>query len=159
MRESRGGGGVRRAGGGRGGGGIEVFNLPKPQTCKNPQGFGSIFNSGKSPTASLFATPHFSPHLLLFLSTIHFASRTHQCALQESCTDQARHSTGERNTTQPVPCSPLTLGNPQQSECGFCRGDWEWVEIFKKGFFLADFVVGSVSLELRSKFGPAKVIF
>lgn len=32
--------------------GIEVFNPPKPQTCKNPQGLGSIFNSGKSSTAT-----------------------------------------------------------------------------------------------------------
>uniref|UniRef100_A0A665V084 4Fe-4S ferredoxin-type domain-containing protein n=1 Tax=Echeneis naucrates TaxID=173247 RepID=A0A665V084_ECHNA len=94
---------------------------PKPQTCKNPQGLGSIFNSGKSCTAAPASPLNSSP-----------APPSPLHRLPTTCTDQARHSTGRWGTTHPVPCSPFSLGNPQQSECGFRRRerrrllvDWE----------------------------------
>uniref|UniRef100_A0A671Y980 Chloride channel 2c n=1 Tax=Sparus aurata TaxID=8175 RepID=A0A671Y980_SPAAU len=77
----------------------------------------------------------------------------------------SEHSTGEWNTTQPVPCSPFTLGNPQQSECGLwgkkerkkekkkdsCwlnpTRDWELVAILKKGYFFCRLCLAYVSLE------------
>lgn len=91
--------------------GIEVSNPPKPQTCNKPQGLGSIFNSGKSSPAMPGSS---TPRLLLSLPLHHhFASWTAQCFLLEPETTWRGWS-----TTPLVPCSPYTLRNSQQSECG-----------------------------------------
>lgn len=85
-------------------GGTDIFYPPKLQTCKNPQGLASIFNSGK---------------VLLLCQPLLSGSPPPLCSpLLIDHTGQARHSTKSGAQLQPVPCSPFTLGNQQQSECG-----------------------------------------
>lgn len=95
-----------------------LISFAKPQTCKIPQGLGSIFHSGKSSTATPASlNSSFLSPLLIFLSSFIFVTHISEHSSQGARTDPARHCTGE-STVSAVPCSPLALGNPQQSECG-----------------------------------------
>lgn len=169
MRESRGG---RRAGGGRGGGGsVEVFNLPKPQKCKTPQGLGSIFNSGKSstgtpasssPPSSSAPLPPPPPPPLLHGPPSAFSR---SLALTQPDTPWG---SGTQLSLCPALHLPLGTHSRENVDLGKKKKRCTLVEsnrklglggdLLKRDVFFRLYLA-CVSLELGSKFGPAKAIF
>lgn len=143
-----------------GGGGIEVLNPPKPQTCKNPQGLGSIFNSGKSSTATpassqllvsliISSSPpptllRFTDHPVLSVGASHWQSQTLHGGVEHNSTCALLsiypwEPTAERMWIWGVGGVGGWRGRKYRHMVVESR---DWVEILKKGFFffLEDFV-------------------